>query len=276
MTEIEQQPRPGWRSAGGLPLAAGLIVLAVAATLLAIRAGDDDPKSGLFVRATDAATSQGTYRFTMKQGVRGQGRQTSIGTFGMQGAVDIRAGVSRFVTSAKGTGFDVRCTQIATKDTLYTSVHPTRREAFGVGWVRSDTGALLAGAAFQFRPDQLYRDPDRGFKNLKRSGNAEIRGVRTTRYAGNIDFASFFTPQRASPRPTSFDVDLPAEIFVDDSELIHRITFEVRSEAAQGFSFRIVMDFFDYGKPVNVKLPPAAAVKTATAQEMATACFPIG
>jgi hypothetical protein len=260
----------------GLPLAAGLLVVAVAATLLAVRAGDDE-SADVLVRAREEMESVGTFRFKMNQALPGARSASPFASVGMEGAVDVDGGLSRFVMTTTGSGLNLRCTMIASDKRLFINVDPSRRAEIGADWIRSDSPTLLAGATFQFRPDRLYRDASRIFTDLERTGTREIRGVRTTRYEGNVDFAAFLPNPGPSPLPTAgFDLDVPVEILVDARGLLHRMTVALKSPQRRSAGFEVTVDFFDYGKPVDIKTPPASAVKEATPQQTATACFPLG
>ena len=264
-----------WTISTGFPLAAGVVVLAVAATLLAIRAGDDDSPTDVLTRVSDAIDSAGSYRFKMQQGLP-TGADGPAASVSMEGAADVDKELTRFVMTTRGPGFNVRCTQIASKKTVYMSVHPSRRAQVGATWLRSNTDAILAGTAIQFRPDLLSKDPSRFFKDIERTGTETIRGFETTRYEGTIDFASLFPRQSTAPPPTGFDLNLPFELFVDERGLMHRVTMEVRAKQLTTGAFRTTMDYFDFGEPVDIKLPPPHQVKDGTAQQTFSACFPGG
>ena len=277
MEGIEHPPGTGppWRAYGGLPLAAGLLGLAIAATVLAVRLGDEGDTADVLTRAQEAARSIGTFRFKMTQSIPGGGAATPFSTVTMDGAADLKAERSRFVLVTKGSRFSLRCEMIADGEELYIHVDPRRRAQIAAEWVRSDTPTMLAGGTFQFRPDRLYRDARGIFEDLKRKDTKELRGVQTTRYAGTLDFASFLPAPVNSPRPTTgFDLDLPVEVFVDERGLIHRMALTVSAPRAPSTAFKVTVDFFDYGDPIDISLPASDAVKDGTPQESATACFP--
>ena len=230
----------------------------------------------MLTRAREEAESVGSYRFKMTQSVPGATGASPFGGVSMEGAVDVDAKLSRFVMTTKGSGLNLRCTMIASDETLFINVDPSRRAEIGAEWISSESPTMLAGATFQFRPDRLYRDASKIFTDLERAGTQELRGVSTTRYEGNVDFSAFLPRSGGSPLPTArgFDLDVPVELFVDDRGLVHRVTVALRSPRARTAGFRVTVDLFDYGKPVEIKAPASGAVKAATPQQTAAACFP--
>ena len=194
-------------------------------------------------------------------------------TFKMEGSFDQATGRSRLVLKTSGSAFAVDCTYVSEKDTIYTSVHPSRRAQIGAAWVRSKAGAILAAGAFQFRPDQLYEDPDQAFDKLERTGTGEVRGAKTTEYSGELNLAALVQSKNASPLPEQLPPGLPTVLSFDDEGRLVRLTFDLRpSGSSTPVSFTSTMDLFDYGKPVDVDIPKDA--KDGTPSESATACFP--
>jgi hypothetical protein len=205
--------------------------------------------------------------------VQGTNLKTPASTFKMDGAVDAATGRSRLVLTTSGSVIALKCTYITEQDTVYTSVHPSRRAQIGAAWVRSSAGTIIAASAFQFRPEQLYEDPERTFGKLERSGTGEVRGVKTTEYSGELDLSSLVSRKDASPLPEQLRLGLPTVLSFDEEGRLVRLTFDLRPPGTSApVSYTSTMDLFDYGKPVEIEVPTDA--KDGSPSDAATACFP--
>lgn len=252
-----------------MSLGAALLVVAVGTTVLAIRLAGDD--GAALASWTTAARDAGTYRFSMSQEISGQ-KTTQMPGFGVKGAVDMAKGLSRMESTFKMLGISAKCIYIGDETMLYVNVHSSRRAQLKADWLRSDTKGIIAGASLPFRPDQLDDDPERVFKDLKQDGEEEIRGVQTTRYTGTFDVASFYPRSSPAPLPSALGEPIPVAVYISDDDLVRRMTMQFAGSSRINVAFTI--DLFDYGKPVDIKLPPPNVVKDGRPEEIGTACFP--
>jgi hypothetical protein len=97
-------------------------------------------------------------------------------------------------------------------------------------------------------------------KNISKSitvvGHPVIRGIETTEYKAIPDLSKAF-PSEPDPLPTPTDGRI--DVFIGKDGLVYRIS-EQMSLAATKMSG--VIDFYDYGLPVHIKIPRASEVIT--------------
>ena len=256
-------------------LLAAFLVAVVGAGALADRY--IDPSGELLKRSAAAAERQGSYRFTTYQRYGGDYARSARYAAGvtLSGGVDLRSGVTRFDTVIRLPGVIAKCTYLTIGDDLYVSVHPSRRRELGATWLRAKADGTLANATLQgLRPDELDTDAANLFSGLRENGRATVRGVRTTRYSGTVDIAALAGSAADNPalERTGVGRTLPVEVYIDDHDLLRRITILIT--AARSFSVRFTTDRFDYGKQLGAKAPPPASVKDARAPDVAVACYP--
>jgi hypothetical protein len=165
----------------------------------------------------------------------------------------------------------VSCTYISDGKDLYVNVHPTRRELLRASWLRTSSNTVLTGAQFPFRPDQFDDDPDRFFRDLEEAGSATIGGVATTRYRGRFDTSSLVPGASAAPVVSQFADGIAAELYIDADGLLRRMELQLARSA--GVEVLIRMDLYDYGKAVDIKVPPANQTRDSDT-DTTTACFP--
>jgi hypothetical protein len=122
------------------------------------------------------------------------------------------------------------------------------------------------------RPDQLYDENSEFFDELNADGSATVRGVRATKYAGETKITDLAPDAKDNPAFASFDGTVPIAVYIDDDDLVRRLTVEIRS--GQQFAVIMTIDFFDYGEPVTIAVPRPADVKPGDTQLTTTACFP--
>lgn len=100
-------------------------------------------------------------------------------------------------------------------------------------------------------------------------GREEINGVKTTRYVVKVDLDKAIeklpTDQQTRVRATYQNLQssgLRTEAWIRDDGLParFRLSFEVSSPPAGRVSSVMTQDFFDYGKPVKIELPPEEEV----------------
>jgi hypothetical protein len=100
-------------------------------------------------------------------------------------------------------------------------------------------------------------------------GEERIRGAHTKHYGARIQVDKL--AERASPdtrpqveklvkamRDSGID-EIPLDVWVDDQGLVRR---EAMNWHPQGGSIDLKVDFFDFGKPVHIRIPPRAETMT--------------
>ncbi|MGH2684448.1 MAG: hypothetical protein ACRDJP_03160 [Actinomycetota bacterium] len=115
-------------------------------------------------------------------------------------------------------------------------------------------------------------------------GSEDVRGVATTHLRGTLDTQKALEQvpeaQRAQVEQALSQLGggraIPYDVFVDDDGLVRRFAIdlsdiigEAGGAAAAGAAGSITLDFFEFGAPVEIVVPPAGEVFDAT-EEMAS------
>lgn len=105
-------------------------------------------------------------------------------------------------------------------------------------------------------------------------GTEDVRGVGTTHYKATLDFEKVIE-QASSEAKAELDASLdqfksqlgttemPMEVWIDDDGLMRRMamSFSAGTEEESGsFSMTMTIEMFDFGKPVDIQIPPASDV----------------
>jgi hypothetical protein len=148
-------------------------------------------------------------------------------------------------------------------------------------WIRFDVGSFAKKLGFDF--DQLMQmsggDPTRQLEYLRATsgevrklGTAKVRGVTTTHYRAHVDLSKYpkLLPesQRGVARSSVEALTkltgastFPVEVWVDNRNLVRRMRMVMVMKAPQGpMTMWMTLDFYGFGTPVNVELPPADQV----------------
>lgn len=167
-------------------------------------------------------------------------------------------------------------------------------ENAGTEWVSMDPSKMDPAAAAQFGGFGAgTTDPSAfvglfaGVFDVKASGEQELKGVPTTRYVGTIDLkkvlagfsdvvgkdADAATRKQLEVALEHFmslgiDEKIPFEIWIDEEGFPRRqrITMDFGDlvPGAEEASMEMTVDFSDFGKAVDVKVPPASKVTDVT------------
>jgi hypothetical protein len=167
-------------------------------------------------------------------------------------------------------------------------------ENTGTEWVSMDPSKMDPAAAAQFGGFGAgTTDPSAfvglfaGVFDVKASGEQELKGVPTTRYVGTIDLkkvlagfsdvvgkdADAATRKQLEVALEQFaslgiDEKIPFEIWIDEEGLPRRqrITMDFGDlvPGTEEASMEMTVDFSDFGKVVDVKVPPASEVTDVT------------
>lgn len=158
---------------------------------------------------------------------------------------------------------------VMTDSTLYLKSDSFARLT-GKPWLSVAAGA--AGGAFaQFGSS----DPSQGLaflqgvKQAKLEGHQDIRGVRCSRYSTTVDLtaaANGTTLNRGGWEKLIEEPQaLPIDVWLDDQNRVMRILMTLRTKADESTSrkaatTKVTTEFYDFGTPVKVTIPPASDV----------------
>jgi hypothetical protein len=103
--------------------------------------------------------------------------------------------------------------------------------------------------------------------NVTKIGAASVRGVATTHYRATIDYRKYLTAAPASVKPSVRALLpqmrsplVPLDVYVDGRGRVARISLSYGLKSAASARGSLRADFFGYGAPVAVALPPASQV----------------
>jgi len=152
----------------------------------------------------------------------------------------------------------------------------------GKTWVKGDLKELAdqsAGDLSQFG-SFAGTDPRDVFGMLKAVsgsiqtvGTEEIRGVETSHYMATIDIAKLEKLVPADQRESLGGLDktaaqagltgIPIDIWIDGDQRVRKMTFEIEAKqpgTSQTTKASFEVELYDYGKPLDITLPPADQV----------------
>jgi hypothetical protein len=154
----------------------------------------------------------------------------------------------------------------------------------GKSWVRMDAGEAGGAQGFNFSQlqDATSNDPRKMLEFLRAAtggietvGREELRGVSTTHYRATVDMAEYEKLVPADQRSMTEDLleqtalgEVPVDVWLDDHGLVRQVEMSFAAtqpgttETAEG-SMRF--ELYDYGKAIDVELPPADEVVDASA-----------
>jgi hypothetical protein len=164
----------------------------------------------------------------------------------------------------------------------------------GTEWVSMDPSKMDPAAAAQFggfgagtTDPSAYVGLFAGVFDVRVSGEEELKGVATTRYVGTIDLkkvvkgfsdvvgehADAATKKQLKAAVKQFeslgiDEKIPFEIWIDAEGLPRRqritMDFGKLIPGADEASMEMTVDFSDFGKPVDIDIPPPSEVTDMT------------
>lgn len=235
----------------------------------------DEDNGGAAVAAAAAATTRtGSARMettTVFTAAGGPATTTKI-----TGVVDFGSRRSQLTTTAEGTG-PIEAVGDGTVAYLKTTGTPLAAAGRGKPWISFDVSALgeqFAGLAANVDDPtgSLQALADSGFvRNLREEGTDEVRGVRTTRWSGEVDSEKFedllsgMTGSLGAPLPAVRDLESRVTVWISDDGLVRRSESQV-SGAFDALSFTVTSttELFGFGEPVRIDLPPPDQVRRIT------------
>lgn len=155
----------------------------------------------------------------------------------------------------------------------------------GKTWIKGDAKDLAGADAGQLSQFGSFAgtDPRDIFSFLKgvsgsieTVGSEEVRGVETTRYRATLDAKKLEQLIPAGQRQTLGGLganaaqaglnELPLEIWVDSEQRARKLSVDIdEKDPASGDQVKasLVVELYDYGKPLDLELPPADQVADA-------------
>ncbi len=234
-------------------LVLALIALLAALPLTGCSAKLPDPATAVRAATLNAAEAK-TVRFELTAGH--QGVKDSYFDISMEGVLDLERSAFSLEVDFEDAGLHWR----SVGDRTYISLD-------GDTWFESDTQGqsdFFAELLFFDLDDPFSPIEDFGAKSsqLSRDGEEEIRGHRTTRYAGTVSASEL-------PSFDSVTDDVRFELWIDEDNLPARLTVSYEFEADDfleepipGETPRTVfmIEYFDWGEPAEIEAPPADQV----------------
>jgi hypothetical protein len=187
------------------------------------------------------------------------------------------------VTGDMGDPSDWKLDAIKDGDLVY--VHfPLMADQLPAGktWVKGDVKDLSGANAGELNQFGSFAgtDPRDVFGMLKAVsgsieavGTEEIRGVETSHYKATIDVSKLEKLVPAEQRQTLGGIDeaaaqagltgIPVEIWIDGDQQVRKLTFSIDAKqpgTSQSVKASFEVELYDYGKPLDITLPPADQV----------------
>ena len=155
---------------------------------------------------------------------------------------------------------------------MYMKVPGLAAETAGKHWVRIDLATVPGGDVFGAIAQQLKNaDPTSNLKFLDGAqdvtvvGQEDVRGVATTHYGFTVDMQKALASAPDSLRSAVSAAvaqlgmtTVPGEVWLDGDGLPRRFAYDMKLPVGQAApsAVHMSMDFFDFGQPVQVSLPP--------------------
>lgn len=256
-----------------------LLVLAAMAVIAGC-GSDDSLSSRDIARAADKTAAKGGSRIAIDQTITvpGEPPLQMSGT----GVVDTKSKRGRLEFTGAGISQQVAFEGF----TIY-----MRSSAFsgrlpgGKSWLKIDINEAGKAAGIDLGAlSQQGQDPTQALRYLKaasggvkRVGEEDVRGDKTTHYTATVDLNRYpaivpASDREAARRTISQIVKLagtdklPMEVWIGADDVVRRLKQTIRTQITSTTRGTIDqrIDFFDFGAPVDVSLPPADEVQDAT------------
>jgi hypothetical protein len=257
-------------------VAQGVIAtIAVVAALIGLAAGGSTQAVELAESFETLRTNP--YRFAVSQEFTGTGARSAQQGFAldMKGAFDPESGLSKLVMKFGGIGFKSECTYVSDEDDLYIAVHKSRQADIGAKWLHTTSKSAMEGLNFTESLEKLQSDPEAFVGDLEDTGEeATVRGVKASRYSGEMDFGSLFEGSPFSTETTTFPDAIPFDLYLDEDGTPRRFVMTFKTGGSEAIGFVMTQEFYDIGKPLDIKRPAKDGVRDGAISEFTTACFP--
>lgn len=269
---------PPARSAVPRALGLAIVVLLLAAVVSAVFVRDDERSAADRFAAIPAAVAEQPFAFEMTFGSSTMPGADKPIELTMSGAADpatkrTRAEMDMSAVIPEGMGLPAKISFVSEGQVAYLLVPAAPGSA--PRWQKVDGGALTQGAAGGLPSGtnpldsfEQLRAVDAPIEDL---GEEEVRGTKTTHYRTRLDMQKVIEAMPAERRPAvgssqaalfASMPDVPVEVWLDDQDRPRRqrMTFSVPADAASArpaMEMTLVIEAFDFGKPVVIELPPA-------------------
>ena len=187
------------------------------------------------------------------------------------------------VTGDLGSAGDWKLEAIQDGDTAYVKF-PLIADQLPAGktWIKGDAKTLSSADAGQLKQFGSFAGTDpRDVLGLLKAvsgsitavGSDKIRGVETSHYRATIDTAKLAQLVPAAQRQSLGGLDqtarqagvtaLPVDVWVDADQLVRKLSIDLDAkQPGTGMAVKasLVVELYDYGTPLDLKLPPADEV----------------
>jgi hypothetical protein len=193
------------------------------------------------------------------------------------------SGLGGTVTGDLGSPEDWKLEVIQDGDTAYVHFPPLAKQLpDGKTWVKGDAKTLSAAGSGDMQQfgSLAGTDPRDVFGMLRAVsgsieavGTDELRGVETSHYKATIDVSKLEKLVPAEQRQTLGGIDeaaaqagltgIPVEIWIDGDQQVRKLTFSIDAKqpgTSQSVKASFEVELYDYGKPLDITLPPADQV----------------
>ena len=109
--------------------------------------------------------------------------------------------------------------------------------------------------------------------SIEAVGSEELRGVETSHYRATIDVAKLeqLVPEAQRQSLGGLDetakqagvTEIPLEIWIDADQQVRKLSIDLDAKqpgSDQAVKGSVVVELYDYGKPLEIELPPADQV----------------
>ncbi len=243
-----------------------LLSTAVAATLLGVGRDDARPATERLAAAAAAATAE-DFAFDVEISLGND----PVAALGGKGAIDIDTLRLR-ATFSFGPLADAAVEIVQDGTLQYIKADGAVGQAFGATaekpWVRIDIAALVGAQPVSpgTNPLDLYRQLGALTAPVVRVGEEDVRGEPTVHFRTTVDGTKTIPEGRTVPNIEALRA-IAVDVWLDDNDRPRRIRQSITIPTASGGSQKIVttVEAFDFGKPVDVELPPSDQVTDAPA-----------
>jgi hypothetical protein len=266
------------------------LLLAVAPGCGSSGATELDPVASAASKTSDAGSSRVAFELTMTAA----GEEMSFSGEGISAYDELRGAMTMDMSSvAPGSGdatMEVRMVDGMMYMRMPAALAGEAQLPEGKDWIGFDIEKALDAAGLGgMSPAQLQQDPSQTLRLLRASstnveevGEADVRGVDTTRYTATLDLEQALQvtsgelglneKERRELRAAAKELKkqagvdaIPVDVFVDDDGLLRRMTMKMKMTIeGERVSMEMAYDYYDFGVDVDVEAPPASRVLDVT------------
>jgi hypothetical protein len=224
-------------------------------------------------RSAEKADAAGTARFEMEVTVKGV---PTLGELKMTGNGEIDSATQRLHMTLNTLGIKTETVQDGS--TVY-----TRSDFLGDKWLKLDAASLVKDARGSADPfGSSMADPGQTLQYLKdvsdkieTVGKEQVRDRETTHYKATVDLRTA-TEKRLGKVPDSVEQAIEAlgtdtiayDVWVAADGYLARVAFDMGFASdllpeMKDLKMAVRLDYFDWGKPLAIDIPPAGQVMDA-------------